>query len=329
VEVLHCTNLFPFLTPSVYGVVRRRDVAVVQSVRNYRLSCVNALHLRGGEACESCLGRGIPWSGIRHGCYRGSRAASAAVALQTAWQRWLGISRRAVDWYFTPSEFARRLLIRAQLPEERLSVKPNFLPVDPGAGPGTGGYAAFAGRLSEEKGLNTLLDAWMRHPGAPELRIIGDGPLADVVGRHASGDQRIKLLGRLSHADLLRQLRDAMCLVMPSVWYETFGRTVMESLAVGTPVLASRLGAMAELVEDQSTGILFEPGDAIALAGAMERFQAMPADRRAAMRRAARQAFLDRFTSEGNYEQLMTIYRSAAAVAASRVRRRLKRDCRS
>src|SRR5690606_31761854 len=126
-EVMHCTNTFPLMSPSVYRAARAEGVPVVQSLRNYRLLCPGALFLRDGKVCEDCLGKAFAWPGVRHGCYRGSRAGSAVVAGMTAAHRLLGTWRRAVDVYFTPSEFARQKHIEGGLPADRILVKPNFI----------------------------------------------------------------------------------------------------------------------------------------------------------------------------------------------------------
>jgi glycosyltransferase involved in cell wall biosynthesis len=196
------------------------------------------------------------------------------------------------------------------LPAGRLHVKPNFVHPVPEAGAGEGGYALFVGRLSPEKGVDVLLKAWSRFPDAIGLRIVGDGPLADRVRQAAAADPRIEWLGRLPSDEVLRVMSRAGCLVMPSTWYEVCPKTLLESLAVGTPVLASRLGAMVEFIEDGLTGCHFTPGNPQDLALQLQR---MLGNRYtlAAMRQAARQEFLAKYTAERNYARLMEIYRAA------------------
>ena len=309
--VMHCTNTFPLISPAVYYAARAEGVPVVQSLRNYRLLCPNALFLRDGRVCEDCLGRSLPWPGVLHGCYRGDRAATAVVAVLNAGHRALRTWSRAVDLYFTPSEFARRKFIQAGMPPGRIAVKPNFVAPDPGPGGGRGGYAIFVGRLSPEKGLETLVEAWTRMPGPLRLQVVGDGPLAASVAAAARRDPRIEPLGRRTPAEVLSLIGDAVCLVMPSTWYETFGRTVIEAFARGTPVLASRLGAMAELVDDGRTGLLFTPGDAADLAAKTRTLLADPA-RLARMREEARLKYEQKYTADVNYDMLTAIYERAA-----------------
>lgn len=308
--VMHCTNTFPLLSPSAYYAARSSGVAVVQSLRNYRLLCPNAVFYRDGRVCEDCASKWFAWPGIRHACYRESRSASAAVASLSAFHRLLGTWKNAVDLYFTPSEFARGKYIAAGFSPDQIAVKPNFVFPDPGPGPGDGGYAVFVGRLSHEKGLETLLTAWRQRPGPQRLKIIGDGALTELATGAAAADSRIEYCGRLPASEVIHVLGGAFCLIMPSVWYETFGRTMIEAFARGTPVIASRLGAMTEIVEDGRTGFLFEPGNAQALAERLDQLLMDPG-RVAEMRRQARAAFKSRFAAEPNRRMLLELYRRA------------------
>ena len=309
--VMHCTNIFPLISPAAYYAARAEGVPVVQSLRNYRLFCLNACFLRKDRVCEDCLGKGVLWPGVLHGCYRSSRSASAVVAVMLSLHRVMRTWVRMVDRYFTLTEFSRQKFIAGGLPAGRLAVKPNFIHPDPGPGNGQGGYAVFIGRLSPEKGIQTLLSAWSRLGGRLPLKIIGDGPLAESVIAAAMQTAGIEWLGRRQPREVLALLGEAACLVMPSIWYETFGRTIIEAYAKGTPVVASRLGAMAELVHEGRTGLLFEPGNPSDLA---VKIHALLEDREKCigMRRGARREYEEKYTAETNYRMLMTIYQEAA-----------------
>jgi glycosyltransferase involved in cell wall biosynthesis len=315
--VLHCTNTFPLVSPSAYYAARAEDVPVVQSLRNYRLLCPNGLFLRNGQVCEACLGKAVPWPGVVHGCYRGSRAASAVVAGMIAGHKVLRTWTRAVTLYFTLTEFARRKFVEAGWPEDRIAVKPNFVHPDPGPGSGAGGYGVFVGRLSPEKGVRVVLEAWSRLPVPVPLKIIGDGPQSAEVEAAARTNPAIEWLGRRPLPDVLRILGDAAFLVMPSIVYETLGRSMIEAFARGTPVVASRLGAMAEVVADGRTGLHFAPGNAGDLAAQVVRLLTdRPALAR--MRQAARQEFEAKYTAEQNYRMLLELYRRALALGRLR-----------
>jgi glycosyltransferase involved in cell wall biosynthesis len=328
-DVMHTTIIFPLLSPAAYYAARRHDVPIVQSLRNYRHLCPGVYFLRDGQVCESCLQKTIAWPAVVHGCYRDSRAASAVSALTFGLHRALGTWSKCVDYYFTLTEFAREKFIAAGWPADRIAVKPNFVYPDPKPGSGAGRYAVFVGRLSPEKGIGTLLDAWQQLPEPIPLKVIGQGAEESRLREFAKRHPHVELLDFRPLPEVLDLVGEAAFLVMPSLWYETFGRTIVEAYAKQTPVVASRHGAIAELVDDGVTGMLFEPGNAGELAAkAMElwRHPNLPG-----IRRAAREAFERRYQADANYQQLVQIYRTAilrhgarraapaaAAVASSR-----------
>ena len=312
--LMHCTNIFPRLSPAVYSAAKAEGLAVVQSVRNFRVGCLNAFLLHQGRICEDCLGKCFPWRGILRGCYRESPAASSVVAATLTLQRFMQKWNRTIDLYFTPTQFARGKLIEAGLPAERIMVKPNFVRPDPQVGTGEGRFAVFLGRLAPEKGLDVLLNAWSQLRRPIQLKIIGDGPLAEQAKSAQERDPRIQWLGQLPQKEVLPILGDAMCLVMPSIWYETFGRSIIEAYAKGTPVIASQLGAMAELVQDGKTGYHFPPGNSAAIAERVEWMADHPLEL-ARLRNAARQEYLDKYAADRNYEMLMEIYQRAFELA--------------
>lgn len=309
-QVVHFHNTFPLISPAGYYAARDAGAVVVQTLHNFRLLCVNALLYRDRRLCEQCLRRMVPWRGVLHGCYRQSRNVSAVVAAMITLHRSLGTWRRAVDRYIAVSEFARRKFIEGGLPAQRINVIPNAVHPDPGPGGGSGGYAVFVGRLTQEKGVATLLSAWERLSGRLKLKIIGDGPLAGEVETAARRTPGVEWLGYRTPPELLAIVGEAACLVMPSVWYETFGRTIIEAFAKGTPVIASRLGAMAELVDDGRTGLFFEPGNARDLVVKAARLLDDPAMLNR-MRREARREYEEKYTAERNYRMLMEVYHQA------------------
>ena len=263
--LVHFTNTFPLLSPSAYFAARREGVKVVQSLHNYRLLCPNALFLRDGKACEACLGKLLAWPSVRHACYRNDRKATAAVAGMLAFHRALGTWNRAVDLYLALTEFGKRKFIQGGLPADKIAVKPNFAPSDPGPGKGIGGYAIFVGRLSAEKGIETLLASWTKSPPDLPLMIVGEGPLADRVREAMAVNPRIQWLGQQPSQHVIELIGAAMMLVLPSITYEGFPKTIVEAFSRGTPVVASNFGAMSELVDPNRTGLLFAPGDSKAL----------------------------------------------------------------
>lgn len=316
-DVMHFTNTFPLISPAAYAAARSERVPIVQALHNYRLMCPSAVLFRNGRVCEDCVGKFVPWPGVLHKCYRGSLSASAVVGGMLAWHRLMRTWRRNVDLFYTQTEFARRKLIQGGIREDRIVVKPNFIEPDPGLGGGQGRYAVFVGRLDATKGVETLLDAWTRYDAPIPLNIIGDGPMGERVAAVAGEGNRIRWLGRLPLEQVLSTIGDALLLVMPSIWYETFGRTVMEAFAKGTPVVASRLGAMNEIVQHGTTGLTFEPGNPAELAACVRRL-AQDAAAVAEMRRAARRAYEEKYMAECNFQALMDIYRRAIERRANR-----------
>ncbi len=309
-DVVHFHNTFPLVSPAGYHAAKDEGVPVVQTLHNYRLLCPNGLFFRDGGPCEDCLGKAVPLPAVAHGCYRGSRPASGVAAAMLSAHRALGTWGRKVDAYVALTRFARDKFVEGGLPAERISVKPNFVSPDPGPGRGRGGYALFVGRLSPEKGVGVLLEAWGRIGAPIPLKVVGDGPLAPSVARAAERDPRVEWLGRKSPEEVRSLMKDAAALVFPSEWYETFGRVAAESFAAGTPVIAARIGAIEELVEHGCTGLHFWPGAAPDLARQVDRLCGDPAGR-ARMRDEARREYEANYTADRNYRMLVGIYERA------------------
>ncbi len=309
-DVFHCTNIFPLISPSAYYAARDEGVPVVQSVHNYRLFCCNALLMRDGRVCEDCLAKRVAWPGILHGCYHHGRAASAAVVAMQSVHRAMHTWTRLVDRYVALSHFSRNKLIDGGLPREKIVVKPNFVHPDPGPGQGNGQYAIFVGRLAPEKGIDTLLQAWHLLQQPIPLKIVGAGPLQQQVAKASRRNSSIHWMGQLPVDQVLALIGDAACLVMPSICYEHFPRTIAEAFAKGTPVIASRLGAMTELIDDGRTGLLVKPADAADLASKLTHFFA-GSSTFPAMRKAARRQYERNYTADVNLRMLLAIYGQA------------------
>lgn len=309
-DILHVQNFFPLLSPSVYYAARAEGVPVVQTLRNYRLACPNAIFFRDGHVCEDCNGKVVPWPGILHGCYRGSVAATTAVALMGVTHRAVRTWHSKVDVYVALTEFARRKYVENGFPAEKIVVKPNFVFPDPGLGSHEGSYALYVGRLTPEKGLGTLLRAWEKLGTRFPLKIVGDGPMATALQSQLGQVTGVEWLGRQPITEVHRLMGDASLLVFPSEWYETFGRVAVEAFAKGTPVVASRLGAVEEVVRDGITGLHFTPGDVEDLVSKVEWLLAHP-DQMREMGTRARQEYEALYTSDQNYQQLINIYHLA------------------
>ncbi len=315
--VVHFHNTFPLISPAAYRAARKAGAAIVQTLHNFRLTCNNGVLLRDGKVCEDCVGRMVAWPGVLRGCYRGSVCASAGVAAMTATHRLLGTWKYAVDAYIALSNFQRERLVKAGVPDTKLHIKPNFA-YDPGPPSAQrGDYAMYLGRLSPEKGVAVLVDAWRRVDGRVPLRLVGGGPLQPLAEEAQRTIPGVQWLTNQSDEQVRALMAGARCLVVPSVNYEGFPRVLVEACSHGTPQIASGFGSLAEWVVDGQTGLHFEPGNAEDLAAKVLSFFADPA-RETAMRRAARAKFDGELSDEMNYRQLMTIYAAAQQRRAGR-----------
>lgn len=308
-QVAHFHNTFPLISPSAYYAAKDEGVAVVQTLHNYRLLCPNALFFREGRVCEDCLGK-VPISGIIHGCYRGSRSASAMTAATTTFHSLIGTWTKAVDVFIVYSQFAVDKFVQGGIPAEKIVFKTNFLHPAPQPEKGEGGYGLFVGRLSVEKGLGIMLDAWRQLGGRIPLKILGDGPMSGLVTEAAKEMPEIEWLGRRPFEEVYDIVGKAAFLILPSEWYETFGRVAIEAFAKGTPVVASNIGAIAELIEHGYNGLLFRPSDSNDLADKIKWLLDHPQELKQ-MRSAARSEFDRKYTANDNCKRLIEIYETA------------------
>jgi len=307
-DLVHAHNTFMMISPSVYEACGEAHVPVLQTLQNYRLLCPAALLFRDGHVCEECSEHGLTRS-VWHGCYRYSRPTTAAVALMLKTHRERRTWTDAVTGYVVATEFARQKFIHGGLPAEKIFVKPNFVDPDPGERSQPGDYALFVGRLSPEKGVSTLLAAWSRLGPSIPLVIAGDGPLRPRLEAEVAKNnlRQVSFRGRLNPSETRAAMKQARFLVLPSLWYEGFPMVMAESLACGTPVLGSRLGAIEEISTDGRTGLHFTPGDPTDLGEKVEWAWNHPSEL-TAMGREARLDYESRYTSEMNYSLLMAIY---------------------
>jgi glycosyltransferase involved in cell wall biosynthesis len=314
-DVVHVHNTFPLISPSILNACRTHGVPVVATLHNFRLLCANANLLREGSPCTLCVGR-APWPAVVHRCYRDSALSTIPVAVGIQAHRSRRTWPRGVGIFVAATEFVKRQYIAGGFPADSIRVKPNFVPrpARRRQGPG-GGYMVFLGRLSEEKGVDLLLDAWS--PDLGRLLVIGDGPLrAALEARAAPHGSSVRFLGSQPRERCMDLLRGARALVVASRSFETFGLVVVEAFAHAVPALAPALGVFPELVRDGETGVLFRPGD--------------PGDLRSQLRRLANpeysmrlgavawRAYEASFAPERNLEALLSVYRDAVELPTGR-----------
>jgi glycosyltransferase involved in cell wall biosynthesis len=307
-DVIHVHNTLYLISPSIYRASRRLNVPIVQTLHNFRFICPASTLFRDGHVCEDCVGKFIPYPGVIHSCYRESKVESGLVAGIITFNRMRRTYQKDVDLYIALTEFAKQKVVEGGLPAGKIVIKPNFVTNDIEPGEHNGGYAIFVGRLTPEKGVDTLLEAWRKLENPIPLKVIGGGPLETrFAGELPAG---VEYLGFTPREKVIELMQNASLMVFPSQWYEGFPMTVVEAFATSLPIVNSELGSSAEIVDDGVTGWRFTPGDADDLARAVQEAWANPDELR---RRgeAARRQYLENYTPERNHEILMEIYQTA------------------
>jgi len=310
-DLAHFHNIWYLISPSAYYACRDAGVPVVQTLHNFRMFCVNGLLMKDNRVCEDCTGH-YPWRSIVHGCYRDSRVYSIPVALTEGFHKFKRTWTDAIDAYIALTEFGKQKFISCGLPESRIFVKPNFLGDPPEPSFSHKDYVIFLGRLSHEKGISILIDAARKLEDlATPLRVIivGDGPARKELENKVESKKinSVEFTGRKNYDECMVLLKEARFMVMPAICYENFPMAIREAFACGKPVIASRLGAMAELVEDGKTGLLFEPGNPEDLAAKIK-WMLTHENACIEMGKNARKVFEEKYTAERNFEILMNIY---------------------
>ena len=311
-QIAHFHNTFPLISPSAYAACQDHGVPVVQTLHNYRLICPGAMLHRNGHPCEDCVGKNL-FQAVLHRCYKNSFFATAALCRMLQKNRRRGTYHKLVNRYIALSDFAVSRMTMGGFPKHKFIVKPNFLPsittleTTPDK---KRGYAIYAGLLSKEKGVRTLVPAW-KHIDYLPLKVIGDGPLRRELEKEAERyGLNIEFLGYRSHEEVIKIVQQASLQVIPSEWYETFGMVVIEAYQCGIPVVASRIGSLAEIVIDGQSGLLFEPGNAQDLAQKINML-VTNTDLASKLADRARRIFDERYTEDRNFEILIDIYQRA------------------
>ena len=314
-ELVHVHNYFPLLSPSVFFACQKVNIPVVHTLHNYRAVCPTALLMHDGEIIEIGL-KSNSWWAVSKKVYRNSYIGSFTLATMVELHKLLGTWQTKVDRFIALTQFAKKKYIEAGWPSHKLAVKSNFIS-DPFNNQikidKEGGYALYVGRLSEEKGIDLLLDAWSKCE--LPLKIVGDGPLKKTVEQNQikSGE----FLGVKDKVEVLDLIKNAEFVIMPSICYEGFPMVLVEAFACGTPALVARLGSMQEIINPNITGLYFETGNANDLAEKVRWLVDHPEQVRQ-MGHNARQEYLVKYTPEKNYEMLMDIYNQAIEEVANK-----------
>jgi len=314
-DIVHVHNFFPLLTPAIYDACIENNIPVIQTLHNFRLICPGALLLRDGNICERCI-TGSAYNAVIHKCYRSSRLQSLAVARMVSYHRKNNTWADKVTRFIALTEFSKSKFVAAGFPSAQIVVKPNFvnssaeLEMDSNEPDihkeiNRKPYALYVGRLSKEKGINTLLDAWENIDF--DLNIAGDNMLENPL---PAANSNINFLGEIDNSQVHTQMKNAQFLVMPSICYENLPMVIIEAYFRGLPVIASDIGAMKEVIKNKETGLLFEAGDTKDLLEKANWMIDNP-EKCKEMGSNAKRIYLEQYTAKINYKLLANIYHEA------------------
>ena len=313
-DIMHVHNTWMTISPSCYWIAKKYGIPVVQTLHNYRLFCPVATFFRNGHICEECVGRFFPWPGVLHRCYRKSLMSSLLVAWVVTTHKMFKTWQDKVDVYIALTDFCKKKFIACGMESSKLTIKPNFVSPDPGNHSRCDGYALFAGRLSAEKGIPCLLKTLSEVKAIP-VKIVGAGPLSEDVRKRvqAMNTKEVEFLGEKSREEVIALIKQSRFLIFPSEWYECFPMIILEAFACGKAVVAARVGAMQDIVEEGITGRLFELGEHRDLAEKIKwMFENVEACE--SMGRRARDEFEKKYSEAKNIATLEYIYESAIKV---------------
>ena len=305
-DLVHVHSVYPMFSPSILVACRRKNVPVVMTVHSHNLTCPTWYHLYKGSVCEDCVG-GHEYRCVIKNC-RNNILESSAYALRSSVARRFRLFHDNVNVLIALTPFAKAKLLQAGFREDQVAVVPNPGPVrEAAADPSAGKYVAFAGRISSEKGIDTLLSAAAQMPDVP-FKVAGDGPaLLEMKGK---APRNVDFVGRLGSDELNEFYARSRILVMPSVWFEQFPMVVLEAMARALPVIGSRIGGLPEIIEEGLTGSLFEPGNPEDLVRQVRRLWENPQLCRQ-MGIAGRQKVMREYNEDAYFHNLMAVYQAA------------------
>ncbi|MFB0612676.1 glycosyltransferase family 4 protein [Aurantiacibacter poecillastricola] len=304
-DIVQVQNLYPLISPAVLPVIAEAGVPIVMRLSNYRLVCPNGLFLSHGQVCEACSG-GKEWNCVAKNC-ENDLFKSAAYAARNAFARRQGYYRDNVTRYYAQTEFQRSILVRDGYPADRIDVIPNMIDVPEDAPEWTpGSYVGFVGRLSHEKGIDTLLAAARR---TPDVRYKLAGSLGAYEGR-SDIPGNVELLGNLEPDELARFYREAALIAVPSIWYEGFPGVMIEAMRNARPLVVSDIGGLPEIVGGGRAGVLVPPHDDLALSQAIATLLA-DVEKRRELGEAGFARVKREYTRDLYYQRLMATYERA------------------
>jgi glycosyltransferase involved in cell wall biosynthesis len=314
-DVIHVHNVFFQASPSVLFAAHQRNIPVVMTLHNYRLICANAMLLKDNKPCIECIHQKIPLSGIKNACYRNSVLESTLTTAITSVHKFTDCWTGRVSKYIALTEFAKNIFLNSSLAvvEDQITVKPNFV-LDNGTGLETReDFFLFVGRLSNEKGLTHLLEAFAQLK-TQKLLVVGEGPLEDHLQKHYESNSNITFVGKKTRGEVFDLMKRTKALMFPSIWYEGLPYTIIEAFSTSTPVLASNLGAMSQMIVDGYNGLLFEAANANDIIESVHRFNRIANN---SFYSNARKSYLEHYHPDKHYSAIINLYETLISNAKS------------
>lgn len=312
-DVIHLHNIYHHLSTSILAPIRQAKIPCVQTLHDYKLACPNYKMFTEGAPCERCKG-GHYVEAVKHHCLSAGSAENVLAAIEMSMTKLVQSYERTIKTFICPSRFMAEKMAAWGEPPSKLRVVTN--PVEPPESSSLldGNYIFIGGRLSYEKGVETVVRAIANVPEL-ELRLAGTGP-EEAKLRTLITSQKISnvtFLGFLRKNEMQEQRRHALAVVMPSIWYENASLAVLEAMGEGLPVIASRIGGLPEQVEHNVNGVLVDPGNVDAWTSALKEFVALPSEARAKMGEAGRTMALERYNWTDHLASIEDVYRKARA----------------
>jgi glycosyltransferase involved in cell wall biosynthesis len=303
-EIIHVHNFFPLASPSIFFAAKKNKIPIVVTFHNFRLICSNGILFKDNNTCEKCVNSVFPLSGIVNKCYRNSIIQTSLLTSMTAFHKLIKTWNKKIDGYICLTEFSKNKLVNSslKLDENKAYIKPNFSFEERIEVNKRENFYLFVGRLSEEKGIKTLLELGKK--SEIKLKIAGTGEMQEEVLAACKEFTNIEFLGQRNKEELNKLYSKCKALIFPSTWYEGFPMTIVEALSNGTPVICSEIGGLPEIIIHNYNGLLFEPNNTDSLLSSILDFEENKIDFYA----NARKSYDDNFSSEKNYHALMSIY---------------------
>lgn len=307
-DVAHFHNIFPQMSTSVYQACKDNNIPVIQTLHNYRYLCPNGLFVRNGKPCEDCLHKSL-FSSVIHGCYRDSRIATIPMAGMIAFNRFFNNFDNLVDAYISLTEFAKSKFVESGINAEKIQIKSNFVEDSGYSLNSVGEYIVYVGRLSKEKGVETLFAAAKNCQHIP-IKVIGDGELRSKLETISIQHQlNVEFLGYQTKDKVLSQIKNSRFVVIPSECYEGFPVTIAEAFSCAKPVIGSDIGSLKEIISNGTNGYKFTTGSADALAARINLMWKETAEI-SRMSQLARTYYEENLSPTANAETLMSVYNS-------------------